>query len=84
MNRMNFYRYEELPNTTSLQSTTTDLAAQFIHKGHNGVLEEGGCSQGSFSDLCDAQLTIWPHLLQHRVGTTEREREKRERDGRRL
>lgn len=48
---------------------STDLAGQFIHQGHNGVLEQGGGSQRSFRDLCDAQLTIWPHLLQDMVGT---------------
>lgn len=55
----------------------TDLASQFIHQGHDGVLEEGGRGQRSLGDLCDAQLTIWPHLLQDWVGTTgERWRER--------
>lgn len=52
------------------KAETTDLAAQFIHQGHNGVLEEGGRGQWSLGDFCDAQLTIWPHLLQDWVGTT--------------
>lgn len=62
---------------------STDLAGQFIHQGHNGVLEEGGGGQRSLGDLCDAQLTIWPHLLQDWVGTireTEKGGEERRED----
>lgn len=60
---------------------TTDLAAQFIHQGYDGVLEEGGCGQRSLSDLGDAHLTIWPHLLQDWVGTKGRREERSEKRG---
>lgn len=56
---------------------TTDLAAQFIHQGYDGVLKKGGRGQRSLGDLCDAQLTIWPHLLQDWVGTKQREEQEK-------
>lgn len=53
-----------------------DLAGQFIHQSHYGILEECGCGQRSLGDLCDAQMSIWPHVLQHGVGAL---REKKQR-----
>lgn len=54
-------------------AATTDLAGQFIHQGHNGVLEECGGGQRSLGDLGDAQVAIWPHLLQDLAGTANTE-----------
>lgn len=54
-------------------AATTDLAGQFIHKGHNGVLEECGSGQRSLGDLSDAQVAIWPHLLQDLARTAKTE-----------
>lgn len=51
-------------------AATTDLAGQFIHQGHNGVLEERGGGQRSLGDLGNAQVAIWPHLLQDLAETT--------------
>lgn len=62
------------------QDDTTDLTGQFVHQGHDGVLEKSSCGQRSLGDLSDAQLTIWPHLLQDWVGTT-RDREVKEGNG---
>lgn len=58
-------------------AATTDLAGQFIHQGHNGVLEECGGGQRPLGDLRDAQVAIWPHLLQDLAGTAKRKKRKR-------
>lgn len=62
-------------------AATTDLAGQFIHQGHNGVLEERGGGQRSLGDLGDAQVAIWPHLLQDLAGTAKRLKKKKNEKG---
>lgn len=62
-------------------AATTDLAGQFIHQGHNGVFEERGGGQRSLGDLGDAQVAIWPHLLQDLAGTAKRLKKKNEKGG---
>ncbi len=52
----------------------THLAGQVLHQRYHGVFEESGSSQGSFGDLCDAQLALWPHGFQHRVWAVKHRR----------
>lgn len=47
------------------------LAGQVLHQGDHGVFEERRGRQRALGDLCDAQLALRPHLLQHLVGAAE-------------
>lgn len=56
------------------ENTLTDgesyhLAGQVLHQGDHGVFEERGGGEWPLGDLCDAQLALGPHGLQHGVGT---------------
>ena len=66
------------PETSHPQTLLlADLAGQVVHQGHDGVLEERGCGTRSLGDLCDAQISIWPHLLYHGVGALKESRRRR-------